>query len=296
MTFYPGTAGLDGGLLTVDLALSTPTHIEQRVADIAERDLLVDNVFTEGGPVEGGAVIYSEIDEKDLYTDTDVADRSPGDEYVVVHSSEREPKVARVQDFGGKFAITDEARDRNDTVELDNATTRLANTITRKVNQRVIATLTAALSKANTLTRQTGWGGVILDGAPDTITAPALRPSADLATLIATAEKLDLGIEYTRLIVSPDGHRDLRIAYGTDLKAMLDDFGIELLVSNSVPADRAFLVDPKQLGFVRYERPLTVTTWRDEATRTTWVQGYCLPTMGITLPAALGVVLGTNAS
>ncbi|AWT27313.1 hypothetical protein Csp1_25650 [Corynebacterium provencense] len=294
MTFYPGSAGLTGNLLTVDMALRNPTHIEQRVADIAERDLLVDSVFTEGGPVEGGAVIYSEIDEKDLYTDTDVADRAPGDEYIIVNSTDREPRVARVQDFGGKFAITDEARDRNDTVELDNATTRLANTITRKVNQRVIATLTAAISKANVYSRTSGWDKVILDGVPDTITAPALRPSADLATLTAAAEKLDIGIEYTRLLVSPDGHRDLRIAYGTGLKAMLDDFGIDLLVSNSVPADRAFLVDPKQLGFVRYERPLTVTTWRDEATRTTWVQGYCLPTMGITLPAALGVVIGTN--
>ncbi|WP_066586303.1 major capsid protein [Corynebacterium provencense] len=294
MTFYPGSAGVTGNLLTVDMALRNPTHIEQRVADIAERDLLVDSVFTEGGPVEGGAVIYSEIDEKDLYTDTDVADRAPGDEYIIVNSTDREPRVARVQDFGGKFAITDEARDRNDTVELDNATTRLANTITRKVNQRVIATLTAAISKANVYSRTSGWDKVILDGVPDTITAPALRPSADLATLTAAAEKLDIGIEYTRLLVSPDGHRDLRIAYGTGLKAMLDDFGIDLLVSNSVPADRAFLVDPKQLGFVRYERPLTVTTWRDEATRTTWVQGYCLPTMGITLPAALGVVIGTN--
>lgn len=294
MTFYPGSAGITGNLLTVDMALKNPTHIEQRVADIAERDLLVDSVFTEGGPVEGGAVIYAETDERDLYTDEDVTDRAPGDEYTIVGTNEREPKLAPVQDFGAKFRITDEARDRNDVIEFDSQVTRLSNTITRKINQRVVATLVAAIPKANVYARKTGWQGVVLDGAPDTITAPVDRPSADFAVLLAGAEARDLGITYTRLLVNPLAHRDLRITYGTNLKAMLDDFGLELMSSNTVPENQAFLVDPKQVGFVSYENSLTITTWRDEATRSTWVQGYANPTMGVTLPAALGVIDGVN--
>lgn len=289
--FYPGSIGLDGGLITVEQALTTPTSIERRIADIAEKDLLVDTVFTTGGPVEGGAVIYAQTTEKDLYVDGDIAQRTPGEEYQVVYDQEPEPQLARVEDWGGKFQITDEARDRNDTVEFDNKVTRLTNSIVKKINRRVIDTLTAALSVSNLLDSSNVWADTILDGDPSTITPPKRRPSADLAVVIAEAEKLDLGIEYSTLLVSPDTHRDLRIVYGQNLTAMLDDIGLTLKASNSVPNDRAFLVDDQQVGFVRYEKPLTVTTWRDEATRTTWVQGYAMPSMGVTLPAALGTIL-----
>jgi hypothetical protein len=289
--FYPGSIGLDGDMITVEQALNSPTRIERRIADIAEKDLLVDTVFTEGGPVEGGAVIYSQTTEKDLYVDGDIAQRTPGEEYQVVYDQEPEPQLARVEDWGSKFSVADEKRDRNDTVEFDNQVTRLTNSIVRKINRRVIDTLTAAIPVSNLLSTTNVWADTILDGDPASITPPKRRPTADLAVLIAAAEKMDLGIEYSTLLVNPDTHRDLRIVYGKDLTAVLEDLGLTLRSSNSVPVDRAFIVDDRQVGFVRYEHPLTVTTWREEATRRTWVQAYAMPSMGVTLPAALGTIL-----
>ena len=96
MSFYPGEATINDGLLTVDAALNDPTHIEQRIADIVQPSLLADHMFTTGGDVQGGAVIYSRTTEKHLFTENDVADRNPGDEYPVVYAEQPASEIARV--------------------------------------------------------------------------------------------------------------------------------------------------------------------------------------------------------
>ncbi|OKX79828.1 major capsid protein [Corynebacterium glutamicum] len=297
MSFYPGNADLKEGVISIDEALNNPTIIEQRVAELAENNLIVDNVFAEGGDVSGGAVIYSKVTEKHLFAENDVADRQPGDEYPSLYIARPEAQLAKVQDFGGKFATSHEARKRNLTVDFDNDVTILANTISRKLNQRAVETLDAAIDSGDVPTFGAGsdWESIILDGAPDSITAPQLRPTADLATIIAHADNLDMGIEYKNLLVHPNTRANLRIAYGTNLTAMLEDFGLTLISSSHMPKDKAYLVDPSKLGFIRYEEGLTVHTWEDGAHRQTWTQGYAMPVMGVTTPAALGVILGIAA-
>ena len=295
MPFYPGHADYDNGIISVDQALNDPTVIEQRVADIAEKDLLVSSIFAEGGEVTGGAVIYSKITEKHLYTENDVTDRQPGDEYSVVYAEQPQAQLARVRDFGGKFAVSDENRKRNNAIDFDNDTTRLANTIVRKVNRVAVETLDAAVAAGDTteLAVLNNWGGVQLDGA--TPTAPGERPHAAIADIFALAESKELGIEYTRMLVSPTTRATLRTIYGTGLKDMLDDFGLELISTTFVDNGTAYLIDPQSAGFVRYEESLTVHNWRDEAHRQTWVQGYAMPVMGITLPAAVATITGFNS-
>ncbi|RSZ64419.1 hypothetical protein EAH68_05345 [Corynebacterium hylobatis] len=293
--FYPGQANVDNGRITVDQALKFPASIEQRIADKATPNLVVDNLFSaDSGPVTGGAVIFSKITEKHLYTENDVADRQPGDEYPVLYSTRPESQIARVQDFGGKFAVTDEARTRNNTIDFDNDVTKLSNTITRKINQRAIETVQAAqeADEVLTLPATAAWDTTILDGDPTTITPPRERPTADLAALFAVNEDRDMGVVFTKLLVNPSTRADLTIAYGEKLTPMLKDFGLQLVSSIYVPKDNAYVVDPKSLGFVRYEESLTVRTFRDEHHRQSWVQGWAMPVMGVTFPAALGVISG----
>lgn len=295
MPFYPGHADYDNGIISVDQALNDPTVIEQHVADIAEKDLLVSSIFAEGGEVTGGTVIYSKITEKHLYTENDVTDRQPGDEYAVVYAEQPQSQLARVRDFGGKFPVSDENRKRNNAIDFDNDTTRLANTIVRKVNRVAVETLDAAVAAGDTteLAVLNNWGAVQLDGA--TPTAPGERPHAAIADIFALAESKELGIEYTRMLVSPTTRATLRTIYGTGLKDMLDDFGLELISTTFVDNGTAYLIDPQSAGFVRYEESLTVHNWRDEAHRQTWVQGYAMPVMGITLPAAVATITGFNS-
>ncbi|AJE33692.1 hypothetical protein B842_09215 [Corynebacterium humireducens NBRC 106098 = DSM 45392] len=295
MSFYPGRADYNNGVISVDQALNDPTIIEQRVAEIAGKNLIVDSVFAEGGEVTGGTVIYSKITEKHLFTENDVANRQPGDEYPVLYTARPEAQLARVQDFGGKFAVSDEARKRNNSIDFDNDTTRLANTIARKINRVAISTLDAVINAGENvqLVIDTPWHETLVDGA--TPTPPMDRPHYHIAGVFALAENLELGIEYKRLLVNPMTRANLRGIYGTGLKAMLDDYGLEMISSPYVASDKAFLVDPNNAGFVRYEEGLTVSTWRDEQHRQDWVQGYAVPVMGVTLPAAVATIHGIDA-
>lgn len=296
MPFYPGSADYRDGLITINEALNNPTSIEQRIAEVAKDNLLVDALFTPGGEVTGGAVIYSSITEKHLFT-SDVADRQPGDEYKVVYAERPEARLAKVQDFGGKFAVSDEARKRNLTVDFDNDVTMLTNTIVRKINANAISTLEAAIAtgEVKTLATAKPWNTVSLAGDPATISPTFERPTADFANAQQMADELDLGIQYTKLLVNPIDHANLKIIYAEHLKDVLEAFGLEVLSSVHVPSGTAYLVDPGKVGFVRYEEPLTVTTWRDEAHRQTWVQGYAMPVMGVTTPNAVCVIKGTSA-
>ena len=294
MSFYPGALEYSGDLLTVDAALSEPTHIEQRIADIVAPSLLADHMFSTGGDVQGGAVIYSRTTEKHLFTDAEIADRMPGDEYPVVYSQRPESEIAKVQDFGGKFAVSDEARRRNSSVDFDNDVTRLANTIKRKLDQRVIETLHAAEAQGDTieLAALVPWGEVEVHGDPTKLSPGADRPASLIASAIGLGEEKDLGITYNRLLVSPTTRAYLRGIYGADLKTMLDDFGLELFTSVHVEKGKAYLVDQGNVGFLRYEQPLTVEPYDDREHRQTWVQGYAMPVMGVTLPAAIATISG----
>lgn len=294
MSFYPGEATINGGLLTVDAALNDPTHIEQRIADIVQPSLLADHMFTTGGDVQGGAVIYSRTTEKHLFTENDVADRNPGDEYPVVYAEQPASEIARVQDFGGKFAVTDEARRRNHAIDFDNDVTRLSNTIKRKLDRRVIETLEAAdaTGETNQFVTPTKWGEIEVHGDPAGRTSGGDLPASVIALTIGLGEEKDLGINYNRLLVTPMTRAHLRAIYGPDLKDMLADFGLDMFTSVHVPDGKAYLVDQGNVGFLRYEQTLTVETFDDREHRQTWVQGYAMPVMGVTLPAAIATISG----
>ncbi|MGP5270625.1 major capsid protein [Corynebacterium variabile] len=296
---YPGAIDLNEGTLSVDAALSNPTVIEERVADLISGNVLVDTLFAPGGPtVQGGAVIYSKITEKYLYPDVDVADRSPGDQYAQVWSTPPELELAKVQDFGGKVSITEEARKRNSAVVFDNEITTLSNAITRRLNKRAMETIDAAVTGSEDvleLQAAAAWNTTLAVGPEASKTDPRQLPGSDFGTAIAHAQRQDLGVEYSKLIVSPENAAHLRNTYGATLGTLLDDHGLDMITSNYVAAGDAYLVDPKKLGFVSYEEPLTVHTWDDPEHRLHWVQAYACPVMGVTLPSAVAVIRGTNS-
>ncbi|MCT1863393.1 major capsid protein [Dietzia cinnamea] len=295
MPLYPGHTDLNGNLITVDEALNHPTVITERLADLTFDTVLVDKVFsTIGQPVSGGAVIYSQITEKHLFVDG-VADRKPGDEYPVIFSDKPEAQLARVQDFGGKFAISDEARRRNNSIDFDNSVTRLANTITRKLNSRAIETLDAALATLDDGGEIAGhpWTDLALDGA--TPTAAAERPTADLAAAQLAADEDELGVTYSMLLVHPRQRAALATAYGEKLTDVLTAAGLTMHTSTQVTAGTAYVIDPGTVGFVDYEQPLTTETWDDREHRQTWLQSYAMPVMGVTSPRSVRKITGLAA-
>lgn len=284
---------LTGRTLSVDAALRHPTAIRDQIAKIADTQLVAPHFFhSVGVPIEGGGLLYNVIKASDQYT-TDVEQRAPGQEYKVVEGVDPEQKLARVEDWGGKFQISDEQRDRNDVSYLDMQTTQLANRIARKLDERALKVLLDALDdEPGSSISGHSWGSLILDGPADAITTSSARPTADFAAAQLAADLEELGVVHDTLVVHPNQAAALRTAYAENLSKMLEAASLKLVTNVLVPIGSAFVAQAGEAGVIAFEKPVTVTTWRDEATRSTWVQSYAVPAFAVNKPAAVKLING----
>jgi hypothetical protein len=279
---------ITGNTITVDTMLQQPTRITAFLMDITLERFIIDRLFSSDGGVTGGAVVYDQITENELYLDRDVEPVAPGAEFPVVSSSRRAPKVAEVEKFGGKYFFTDEARDRNDQSAFRNENIKLGNTIVRKLNARAVETLEAAITANGGLSEFVGndWSAAIPGGSNPTI--PADTPAADFAQAQLLSDQRELGIQYNVAIVNPVQLNELRLFYGGGLTQMLADNGYdEVYASNRVAVGTAYFAAQGQLGEMRLEQPLATETWREAGTQRTWVQSSVRPVMFVNNPFAV---------
>lgn len=279
---------ITGNVISVDTMLQQPTRITAFLMDITLQRFILDRLFTSDGGVTGGAVIYDQITENELYLDRDVEPVSPGGEFPIVTSSRRAPKVAEVEKFGGKFFFTDEARDRNDQSAFRNENIKLGNTIVRKLNARAVATLEAAIAANGGNSEFVGndWSAAIPGGSNPSI--PSATPAADFAKAQLLADQRELGIRYNVAIVNPVQLNEARLFYQGNLAQMLADNGYdEIYASNRVTVGTAYFVAQGQLGEMRLEQPLATETWRESGTQRTWVQSSVRPVMFVNNPFAV---------
>jgi hypothetical protein len=292
---YPlGPPVVSGSNLTVDMALDQPTRITRRIADLTLQRFIVSQIFATGGAVTGGAVVYDQALLNELYTDRDVEQVAPGDEFPIVSSSRQTPQVAQVEKWGGKIFVTDEARDRNDIVHFNNEVTKLANTIVRKVNTRAVATLDAAITAQGGAGTFVGhsWSSVVTGGASQTNNSG--WPAADLAAAQLAADVDELGVIYDLWLVNPAQRAQLAIVYGAALADVLASYGIEMYASNRITAGTAYAVARGQVGEIRVEKALGTEVWREPKNERTWVQSSVRPVMYVTNPYSIRKVTGLS--
>lgn len=292
MTAYPLMPTLTGRQLTVDAALNTPTLITNRIAALTADQLVIDKFLSATGQkVEGGALLYTQASAENMYTTRDVTERAPGAEYEIVQGERPDPKLSYAEDWGGKFWVTDEARTRNNVSEFDDNVTQLANTIIRKINQRVIDAVEAAIT-GNGIVPGHDWGNVVTSGPLDELTPNRERPAADWATAQLAADMDELGVKYDLLVLNPQEHHALKVAYGEDLAAVLASNNLSVFTSPRLIPGTGYAVEKGKGGIMAYEAPLNTTTWRDEARRLTWVQSFAVPAIAITNPPAIKKLTG----
>ncbi|MBN9791288.1 hypothetical protein DMP17_22155 [Pseudonocardia sp. TMWB2A] len=290
---YPlGPPSYQGNTLTVDTALQQPTRVTRRIADLTLQRFIVSEIFANDGGVSGGAVVYDQALLNELYLARDVERVNPGDEFPVVTSERQAPRVAEVEKWGGKFFITDEARDRNDVAAFNNQVTQLANTIVRKLNTRAIETLEAAIAELGGAGVITGgnWASVITAGASQS--NATAWPGADFAKAQLAADREELGVEYNLWLVNPVEKANFYITYGSDAAEVLAANGVSMFPSNRVPQGTAYAVARGQVGGIRIEKPLSTETWREEKTQRNWVQSSVRPVMYVTNPYSIKKVVG----
>jgi hypothetical protein len=293
---YPlGAPTISNSKITVDMALQQPKRITQRLSDITLQKFIVDKVFTSGAPVVGGALIFDKLLANDIYLSRDIEARTASNEYPVVGSDRRDPEVAKVEDYGGKFKVADETKKRNDKIYFDNQVTALANTIVRKVNQRATAVLDAAIAGVGSAALIAGhnWTNVTLSG--NSPTPNNARPFADIAAARLAADKEELGVEFDMLLVNPQELASLTIAYGEDFDAFVSSAGVEIFASNRVTAGTAYILEKGKVGVLGYEEGLTTETYDERKTRSTWVQSYVNPLFAVTNPYSIKKITGLAA-
>lgn len=293
VAFPLGAPVVSNSQITVDLAYKQPGKITKRLSDLTQQKFIAPELF--GGAnttTSTGAIIYDVITINELYTKNDVEQRAVDTEYPIVQGERGEPKVAKSEDWGGKYWMSDEAIRRNDTIQMDRLTTQLGNTIVRKVNQRTVAVLEAVIASLGGAGVIPGndWSDVELTGTSPTPSAD--RPFADLLSAQLAADVEELGYEYNVWIMNPQEYFNLRVAYGPDVYAMLREAGISTFRSNRVTAGTAYAAVRGGVGFLGYEQMLSTETWREPATKRNWVQSSVLPIMGVTDPFAVKKITG----
>lgn len=281
-----GPPVVTGTTYSVDLALQNPTRVTRTVMDLTLQRFFADRVFTNAGGVTGGAVIYDMALTNDIYLERDVGKVAPGNEFPIVTSMRRAPQVAEVEKWGGKFFVTDEARDRNDVSVYTRHIRQLANTIVRKINQRAVEVLEAAV-QANTRTVSgNDWSAVVTTGSG--ASNATAWPGRDFAKAQYQAEVEEMGIVYDLWIMNPQEYLNLATVYGNFLNDLLDSLGISIFVTNRVAAGEAYVVAEGQAGQMRIEQPLATETWRDsDGRQQTWTQTSVRPVMFIDNPLAV---------
>lgn len=270
---YPLAAPtVSGSTITVETMLQQPTRITRYLSDITLRNYISPLFFTTPGGVSGGAVIYDQLTLNDLFPTRDVQEVAPGGEFPNISSDNVDPKTAAVEKHGGKFFVTDEARDRNDQGVIQREGRKLINAMIRRQDSRSVAVIDAAIA-ANPSQIVTGlnWNSVVTGGSSQS--NASAWPAADIAKVQKLADTQELGVEIDTLVLNPDQAFQLRLVYGDDLQALLDSYGIETLMSsNRVAAGTAYALQAGLPGEQRYEKALSTETWRDAEHQRTWVQ------------------------
>ena len=293
---YPlGTPSLSGNSLTVDVMLKEPTRINAYLSNIALKNYFAERIFTNGGGVAGGALVYTQLTSNDLFPSRGAQRVAPGTEFPEVTFDRPAPLTAQVEKLGGKFRVTNEARDRNDLSMIQNEGIKLGNDIQRQLHARALAELEAsvtAIGSAVQLTA-TSWG----DAAALTFstTANNLLPASDFATLRKMAAVTEFGVDYNLLIVNPQERANFEIIYGGNGAQVLAANGIEMITSNQVVAGTAYAVAEGQVGQVRYEQPLMTETWNAPEVQSTWVQASVRSVFAVTNPYSVIKLTGLNA-
>lgn len=291
------TPSLSGRNLTVDAVMNTPTLIRDRIAQLADEQLLLGKLFaTYGAQLAGGGLLYASITADDYFAEANGAPRVPGTEYGRLIGSEPEMGLAPAQDYGCWFEITDEQRIRNDISLFDHHVVQSANTLVRQLDQTAVAAIETSLAdNPGQVVAGHSWKNLVTVGPLDSLTASTALPTADFAAGQLVADLQEIGVKFDLLVVHPNEAAALRTAYRQFLADALESAGLEMFVTPRITAGTAYLAVKGQVGVVGFETPLHVEPVLHRERRTTRFQTYCVPAVAVDRPNNIVEITGLAA-
>lgn len=258
-------------VVSVSRFLKNTPVVEKTLTNMVAQRMFAEKLFSAGPRTESGSVAYTQLtSEGSYYTNRDVEQIAPGEEFPSVGMDEETLNTAVVAKWGGQMEFPYETVDRDRRDLLGKGLVRLANTIARKVDTQALAALAAA--PIQTAAASGDWSTANTDIL------------GDLQTAISAIENLDMGYSPNMVILNVAQALDIR--KDADIRAAMprettsDNFlwardldgiaGLSYYVTNRCPAGTVYVVQGGMVGSISDERPFYTRVVNKELTEE-WV-------------------------
>lgn len=269
------------GRALISQILNNPREISNLVASHTESSLAV-RIFGGTQTFNTGTAYFTELKPENLAVEG-VKARAEGSEYPMVQITPPDLKGLENSDIGGKFRVTDEAREEGVTDVVGDGISLIARTLTDVLDDMSVTALVTATEATGSSFTGNSWLRTVLTGP--TPTPPMETPAADLITAQARLANNGLRAVGNVLVLNPVDESNLKIVYGSGYSDLLDSVDLEVVTSPKVPLNVAFVLDRISLGGLVSKSGLVTEIWRDHKIRSTWVQTYIEPAVYITRPS-----------
>lgn len=254
-----GGPTVSGTFVTVDQMTKPATVIPPTIRNLvaANEGYFAERIFnTPGMTVQGGAILYEESFPANHFLDPNktIAPRAAGSEAPRIAALRGVPSIARPESWSGSIEVTDEARRRNNVIEVQRIFRAAANEFADRIQTRAIATLTTALAAWGRQVAGTPWDVALTNGVPNA--NPAVLPQRDLSLVFRQFVKDKAGIRPDTLIVHPDTAFYLDLIYGEKLDALLKRYGLTMYETIEMPLTSAYFVRAGAVGAMAFEKAL----------------------------------------
>lgn len=269
----------NGTLVTLDQYRNSPTVRNRRIADIAAQEFFAHNIFSNGGKLQGGAILFERPNPllTDLYTERRLQEMAPGTEAPQLTFVRGVPMVALPRKIGGKWSLTREEMDTNNPRLAENAMTQLGNTMARDLESMALSELNAVIAATSRTFPATQTLAASAAFTFSTRTA-ANYPGADLARMVATVHSEQRGHRLNSAIYNTMDWATLVSIYGVDgtdgnagARAILAANGITTVdVSVQQPQGKAKFYEAGAVGVWSMQFPIRTIQWIDEEEDEKW--------------------------
>jgi hypothetical protein len=258
-----------GTTLTIDELLLEPERITRDIADLTMQRFYMDRVFTPGGGVTGGSILFERPNPlaTDLYGDREPKEVAPSGEFPLQTFQRGVPMIARPKKIGNKWFVTREAAKRNNPRVLTRNMRRTANTIRRRIENMGISELQAVVAAEARFRSGTSWSAYA--GTAMISRNGTTGPVADILSTMAAVDLEERGIELDSIILHTNEAQSIQQAYpGQSIRQVLslaadEEFGMTIsnvFITPRYTAGRALLFASGQVGEWRNEFPLMEET------------------------------------
>jgi hypothetical protein len=244
----------------------------------------IEDVFTSPGwTVQGGAVRYSlsMVGDHFLPAGQTLRPRAPGAEAPRISGSRRRPIVGYPESISASIEVTDEARERNNIIQVQTTFRQAANTFTETFQDLGEAALDALVTAGSR--EVTGGAGTFADWAAaptvgdNTSTAAdsAMRPSREFARVRRLFVQEKGGVLPDTIVWAPEDAEEFDRVYEDRGAAILARYGLtrQLTTVRRPPGQRLYLRSG-QVGVMAWEKPVGDPEYTREGTR--WTDVYSL--------------------